>query len=240
MPFTFSHPAIILPLISIKRKWRSSTGLIIGSITPDFEYFIRMNGKSIYSHTLSGIFWFDLPLAVVLCFVYHLIVRNPLVDNLPPFLRMRLAAFKRFQWGNYYSKNFIVVVISILIGATSHLFWDSFTHDNGFFVNRLTILTKDLQVGTLSIPVYKLFKFLSSVLGGLIILSVIMKIRKQPETKRKTNAAFWLVFAGVICAVLALRVYVAYRLYQEFNVIMTFIAGGLIALVLASLVFKNK
>jgi len=42
MPFTFSHPAIVLPLATLRRQWISATGLIIGSITPDFEYFIRM------------------------------------------------------------------------------------------------------------------------------------------------------------------------------------------------------
>ncbi|WP_240482010.1 DUF4184 family protein [Flavobacterium psychrophilum] len=39
MPFTFSHPAIILPLRYLPRQWFSLTGLIIGSLTPDFEYF---------------------------------------------------------------------------------------------------------------------------------------------------------------------------------------------------------
>ncbi|SEF46838.1 protein of unknown function [Flavobacterium urumqiense] len=40
MPFTFSHPAIILPFL--KNKKLSATALIIGSMSPDFEYFFRM------------------------------------------------------------------------------------------------------------------------------------------------------------------------------------------------------
>ena len=54
MPFTFSHPAIVLPLKYLPKKWFSFTGLIIGSMTPDFEYFLRMKVKSDYSHTLNG------------------------------------------------------------------------------------------------------------------------------------------------------------------------------------------
>ena len=42
MPFTFSHPAIVLPLVRKSGHWFSATGLIIGSLTPDFEYFMRM------------------------------------------------------------------------------------------------------------------------------------------------------------------------------------------------------
>lgn len=71
MPFTFSHPAIILPLTSSKRQWFSATGLVIGSMTPDFEYFIRMKVQSDFSHTLPGLLWFDLPLGLLLSFIYN-------------------------------------------------------------------------------------------------------------------------------------------------------------------------
>ena len=83
MPFTFSHPAIILPFRYLPVKWFSFTGLVIGSLTPDFEYFIRMKVQSIYSHTLLGIFWFDLPLAILLAFLFHSLVRDTLFFNLP-------------------------------------------------------------------------------------------------------------------------------------------------------------
>lgn len=58
MPFTFSHPAIILPFKYLPNRWISMTGLIIGSLTPDFEYFIRMKIESYYSHTNAGLFLF--------------------------------------------------------------------------------------------------------------------------------------------------------------------------------------
>src|ERR1700693_4633907 len=122
MPFTFSHPAIVLPL-TLKKIRLSATGLIIGSMTPDFEYFIRMRNVSKYSHTYAGLFWFDLPLALLLCFIYHTIVRNSLFDNLPIFLKERFIIYKNFQWENYFQKNWKVVCISILIGAASHIVW---------------------------------------------------------------------------------------------------------------------
>lgn len=81
MPFTFAHPAIILPLPFLNKRWFSLTGLIIGSMIPDFEYFIRMRIQSIYSHTLAGIFWFDLPLALLISFIFHNKVKNLLFQN---------------------------------------------------------------------------------------------------------------------------------------------------------------
>src|ERR1700722_2553749 len=101
MPFTFSHPSAILPAKWLPEKWVSITALVIGSITPDFEYFIRMKNLGLYGHTLGGLFWFDLPIGFALTFVYHDLVRDSLIDNLPRFLRSRLNKFKGFDWNTY-------------------------------------------------------------------------------------------------------------------------------------------
>ncbi|MFN5774209.1 DUF4184 family protein, partial [Flavobacterium sp.] len=98
MPFTFSHPAIVLPLTFLPRQWFSLTGLVIGSLTPDFEYFLRMRIESNYSHTIDGLFWFDLSLGLLLAFLFHNIVRDSLFDNLPIFLKSRFSAFRQFDW----------------------------------------------------------------------------------------------------------------------------------------------
>ena len=137
MPFTLSHPAAILPLTYLPTRWFSLTGLVIGSLTPDFEYFLRMRLKSLYGHTVAGLFWFDLPLGLALAFIFHNQVRNSLFDNLPPFLGSRFQAFRQFDWNGYFIKNIGIVVVSILVGAASHLLWDSFTHDRGYFVRTI-------------------------------------------------------------------------------------------------------
>ncbi|MEN2414974.1 DUF4184 family protein [Flavobacterium mesophilum] len=104
MPFTFSHPAIILPFKYFPKSWFSMTGLVIGSLTPDFEYFMRMKVQSIYSHTLLGVFWFDLPLAIALTFIFHSIVCNSLFLNLPKAIRKRFYSFTGFNWNFYFKK----------------------------------------------------------------------------------------------------------------------------------------
>src|SRR3954469_13296912 len=102
MPFTFAHPAIVLPLINKNRKFFSATGLVIGSIIPDFEAFIRLNVNKPYSHTWLGMFWFDLPLGLIAAFVFHDLVRDPLIRNLPGFLGDKFARFIHFQWNRYF------------------------------------------------------------------------------------------------------------------------------------------
>ncbi len=155
MPFTFSHPALVLPLSFLPRHWFSMTGLIIGSLTPDFEYFLRMKIQSDYSHTLSGLFWFDLPLGILLTFIFHNIVRNSLFDNLPSTLYTRFASFKKFDWNYYFTRNWFVVIISIIIGAASHIFWDSFTHFDGYFVQTIPDLSKSTDIYGIKIQVLK-------------------------------------------------------------------------------------
>ena len=87
MPFTFCNPAIILPLAKINRNRISATGLILGSMSPDFEYFIKMRMEKIHGHSFWGLFYFDLPLTLLLCFVFHLFVRDSLIEHLPQPIR---------------------------------------------------------------------------------------------------------------------------------------------------------
>ena len=95
------------------------TGLVAGSICPDFEYFFRLDVYSYYGHTWKGIFWFDLPLSILLAFVFHLVARDPLIDNLPAFLAKRLTVFKTFNWTKHFKEYYPAVIVSVIIGAAS-------------------------------------------------------------------------------------------------------------------------
>ena len=97
MPFTFAHPAVVLPGVFLPKHWMSLTGLVVGSLVPDFEYFFRWQVLSLYSHTPAGIFWFDVPVALALCFVFHVVIKKALLENLPIFFKARLLKFKNFD-----------------------------------------------------------------------------------------------------------------------------------------------
>ena len=140
MPFTFSHPAIVLPVTYLPKKWYSLSGLIVGSMTPDFEYFIRMKDYSKYSHTWKGLFWFDVPLGLILIFIFHNVVRDILIEYLPFSLNIRFSSFSKFNWNKYFQRNIIVVLISLIVGIASHIFWDSFTHSGGYFFETIPFL----------------------------------------------------------------------------------------------------
>lgn len=233
MPFTFSHPAAVLPLTLLPKQWVSLTGIVIGSMAPDFEYFIRMRVFSSYSHTLTGVLWFDLPVTLILAFLFHLLVRDKLIENSPFFLKKRLYVFKQFQWIKYFRRNFIIVLISSLAGIASHILWDDFTHQYGHFVEAFTVLRQTLSIAGHEIPFFKILQHTSSLLGGLLILYALLRFPSDKSlTNKRTSSIYWLSVGLVTFTVVALRLLTGLEYTCIGNLVVTTITGGLIGLML--------
>ena len=205
MPFTFSHPAIVLPLTKYSGRYFSITGLIIGSLTPDFEYFFRMKIQSNISHKIGGLFYFDLPIGFLLAFLFHNFIRDTLYYNLPLALRSRLETFKTFNWNDYFKKSFIVVIISVLIGAASHLFWDSFTHIHGYSVQIFSTLRETVKIAGYDMPLYKLLQHLSTLIGGFSIVSAFYNLTKREVSKQKISLKYWTTVLTITISVVITR-----------------------------------
>lgn len=240
MPFTFSHPAIVLPLTFLPRQWFSLTGLVIGSLTPDFEYFLRMRIKSNYSHTIDGLFWFDLPLGLLLALIFHNIVRDSLFDNFPSILKSRFLAFRQFDWNDHFKRKWFVVAISILIGAASHIFWDSFTHDHGYFVQTIPALQNSLNFFGGQIPILKILQHSSTFIGGLVIAYAIYKLPSNNIEKEIINLKYWTILVILTLIIIAVRLLSGLELKQYGNLIVTAISAGLISLILTPWLTRTK
>ena len=239
MPFTFSHPAIVLPFAAKKIRL-SATGLIIGSMTPDFEYFIRMKNVSRYSHTPIGLFWFDLPLALLLCFIYHLIVRNSLFDNLPLYLKEKLIIYKSFQWPKYFQTKWAIALISIFIGAGSHVLWDGFTHESLFFVQRDPELSTLMQVGDVNLASYRFLQLASSIVGLLIVILATLSLKKHPLHSKRINYNYWWLICLIILTVMFMRFVGGLNIHDYRRVIVSFISSIFIALILTPMIFSQQ
>lgn len=103
MPFTLAHPSIILPLNKSRRF--SLTALIAGSIVPDFEFFFQLREVENIGHYWYGILLFDFPVALISCFIFHNLLRNTLVINLPASFRNRFANVLDFDWNTFAKTN---------------------------------------------------------------------------------------------------------------------------------------
>jgi len=180
MGFTFAHPAAIIPAKYLPQHWYSVTGLVVGSIVPDFEYFFRLNHKSIYSHHPMGILWFDLPVGCLVAFIFHLIIKVPLFNQLPHRMQLKLASFIDFDWLVYVKNHWAIFIFSLIVGAGSHIVWDSFTSIDGYFVNKIPGLLVPMTQGDDAILWYKVLKHLSSVLGLFFILRFYASLPERP------------------------------------------------------------
>ncbi len=168
MPFTLSHAAAILPF---RRLRLVASALVIGTFAPDFEYFFMVVPMDRYGHTPIGVFFLTLPLALVVLWIFHNFIKRPAAMLLPDSVQCRLHQYLgEFEFRGL--GRFLLIVISILLGIVTHLVWDSFTHRTGWFFHHWHLLRESVVVPVLgSIPYYKLFQHVSTVLG-LAILAV--------------------------------------------------------------------
>ncbi len=195
MPFTASHPALILPLL--KKRWLSASGLLMGSMVPDFEFFLRMKAEGPYGHTLLGMFWLNIPIALGFIFLYHGLVRNSLIKSLPSYFERRMRLFLAFDWNVYFRKNYGKVLLSIVLGNLSHLFWDAFTHFDGFFVTKISFLNTLIW----SIPLYDLLQYACSLVGALAIWHYIGALPMGRAKPSENNKLVYWLFVCIVCTI---------------------------------------
>jgi Domain of unknown function (DUF4184) len=206
VPLTFSHPAIILPAKYLPERSVSMTGLIVGSITPDFEYFVRLREVSTYTHTWLGMFYLDLPFGLLLTFIYHYIVRDLFICNIPGFFRKRFSPYTNFNWGKYFKKHFLIVIICLLIGIASHLFWDSFTHLDGYFVRIIPVLRENTYILGVWMPFARVLQTISTIVGAAIILFAIMRMPIVVKYAAPNEALnYWFIILGMGVVMICIR-----------------------------------
>ena len=236
MPFTFSHPALVLPFSKVKSDSVCLSALILGSMIPDFQYFIAMKLNGRFSHTLGGVFLFDLPVAILVLIIFHGLVKKPLLDNLPGYFSSRLAKLKSFNFWQYSKQHPIGLVLCILIGTASHLVWDGFTHSDGMFTGIFPGLLQVIDVNGLpELPVYRYLQHISSVIGAIAILIVFHKMPAEDQ-QTKPDLRFWTVLT--FFSVLALVIRMSFGVEYYGDMVTILISSGLVGLILASAVMK--
>lgn len=242
MPFTPAHPAIILPFI--RSRYFSATGLIIGSMSPDFEYFFKMSVNSEHSHSKAGIFYFDLPVTIVLALLFHQVVKNNLFGNLPLFFQKRFQDTWHFDFLNYLKKHWWIFLLSAIAGAASHIFWDSFTHNNRYFVRLFSSLYQSISVPFqgANYPLWYVLQQVSTAVGGVIVLIYILAKKSQnPHQLTNPKIIYWIAVVVIGTVVLRMRFFISPADYNLGNVVVTSISGLLFGLVCCGFInFKNS
>jgi hypothetical protein len=179
-------------------------------------------------------------LAILLTFIFHNVVRNDLFNNLPAILKERLLKFKQLAWNNYLKKNLIVVLISIVTGIFSHLIWDSFTHENGYFVKAIPALTNHVKFFNINIPIFKIVQHVSTLIGGFIIVFALWRMPRVKMVNRTINLRYWGFVILSSLVIISIRLFTGLNYLQYANLIVTAISAVIIGLILSPLVIGQN
>lgn len=208
MPFTFSHPAIVLPF---KNKYLNFSGLILGSMAPDFIYFVLFSPSSNIGHEFLGFFFFYLPMCFLINYVFYKYIQKVLILSMPNFILNKYIYLTKLKNTLPSKKEKLKFAISCLIGMITHVFWDSFTHISGFFVNNMDFLRGSINVFNMSISIYKIIQHSSTIVGFLVIFIYLYTIKDKNTFYPKMNKSklyLSLVLVFIIAMIISIFIFV--------------------------------
>lgn len=167
MPFTPAHAAAAIPF---RRTPLIPSALVVGCFSPDFEYFLRLAPRGSFGHTLTGLFAFDLPTAVVVLWLFHAYAKKPILAWLPEAVRERLPICSTFS-SLRNARQIMLILVSIIIGAATHVLWDSFTHPFFWPYHHWLLLSRTIRLPLVGpVPCFKIFQHLSTFVGIAVLL----------------------------------------------------------------------
>lgn len=178
MPFTLSHAAAVLPGIRRHGTGRGpllASALVAGSFAPDLTYFAdtAIPGAMEFgqvTHAWWGVFTVDV-LITAAAVALWLLLREPLVALLPTAWQGRVHTWVRGarrapERGPRGLRDGAWFVVSAVIGAGTHVVWDSFTHHDRWGVRLLPVLGRDAA----GYPVFQLVQYGSSALALAVLV----------------------------------------------------------------------
>jgi len=174
---------------------------------PDLGYYLFYSNLARSAHSFLGSVLVCLPVGLALWAIFH-VLRKPLCFVLPQPHRGALAAFAATPL-SLRPHTLIAAGVSVLLGAWTHIAWDSFTHNGTWVVNQLPLLQEPVfRVSTAEFRGYYLLQQLSTLVGTVILVAAYcswLHGHRSSATNPSTDADDrWRYFLLVAVAALAL------------------------------------
>jgi Domain of unknown function (DUF4184) len=201
VPFTPAHAIAVLPF---RRTRLNLPALVVGSLSPDFEYFVRLAPQGTFGHTWLGVLVADLPFSLLVLWLYQNYLKAGLYAVAPGLFPFREAERKAgpvarglMQW--------LIVVASILLGAATHLAWDSFTHKDSWPYEHIAFLQTHIPVFHWRVDMSTFLQVASSVAGMVVLLVLWARwagSERRPGVPTVRRLGFVLPAVAVLIALL--------------------------------------
>lgn len=175
MPFTVSHAVVAL---GARRLPVPVAAVAVGSMAPDAVLFAPFLPDYDDAHSWWGVLTIDLGVSVVVLLAWWWLVR-PAWAPVVPGLWARLPR----AWSvprAVRARDVLPVLVGCVLGSTTHVVWDGFTHGSGFAVRSFAPLRETLVAGY---PLPFLLQDASSVLGlAALLVAAAVWWRRTPAT----------------------------------------------------------
>ena len=222
MPATFAHPAAILPFRRFTAARFDFAALVIGSMAPDFGYYVQRFDVASYAHGFAGSVLICVPFGFAAYAAFR-VVRAPVIYLLPLPHRSALMSIVAAS-PPVTPARLWPIGISILFGAWTHCVWDSFTHKSGWVVQRIAGLQETVfRTGVIELPGHHLLQHASTLLGTAILTYAYLAwLRVQPRaaaasSDRMTDRTRYLLLGTLAVISLAVAVCLATPRAAEFS-----------------------
>lgn len=169
--------------------------LVVGSLIPDAGYYLPMpDHYKENAHTWLGAVVFGFPVGIVVLLIFYWAAPE-IAFLMPSPHREALAAEIKAPTASL--RGAVMAACGIVLGAETHVLWDSFTHQTGWLVEQIPLLQQPLWGNRL--PVYFALQILSSVFGVCLLLYLYDRwIRtggKQPWIWQRASWRFYVWLA---------------------------------------------
>jgi hypothetical protein len=200
MPFTLAHAAAALPLAKIRAL--PLPALVVGTMIPDLPMFLRAGPSYATTHAPMTAIPVGVPLGLIALLLFQS-AKAPAIALFPASVRTRLARHARPRWLRVDGDT-AVQAAALALGIVTHVVWDAFTHENGWGTSFAGLATPWLQVGTFSLPGYKVLQHLSSLVGLALIGECSFHwTRRQPVGSDSELGFSRVARAGLLALLLA-------------------------------------
>jgi hypothetical protein len=183
---------------------------------------------------VGGIFYFDVPVVIVLSVLFHQVVKHNLFANLPVFFQQRFYDTRSLDFRVYLRKHPFSFLASAIIGAASHLFWDAFTHNSGYFARNLWFYKGTaIPFEGVNYPLFYALQHISTIVGLITVACYIyFREPEQQAIVTRPSIVYWLVLVLIAAVVVFIRFTIYPTDYNLGNVVVSSISGLCLALVI--------
>lgn len=173
MPFTISHAAVVLPFARPLARWRLLSAAIIGSMVPDFGWFMPWRPPRVETHSAVGLLTFCLPVGLATFWIFQQLIKTPVMAVLPDAAYVRWRRFE--QPADIRSlKQWLMAALGVVGGAFTHLVWDAFTHEGARGIRMIPVLVDPVvDIAGHRLVGARLLQDGSSLVGLGVVLAIV-------------------------------------------------------------------